>query len=203
MVILKADKVRARAAVVEASPPVLRVRVHAVLVNQVAVTNLDPRVLRVQGDPLVRAGVVRKALVRKQVRMLRQVGNSCRVLAQSKAVSIISIANLAKVAHVAPGARAARVSPAAQAAPAAQVAHVPQVSQAVRVAHLNKVVHGVRALVLASQKVEINLDQAIQALGRCRKVMIGNRAGPLRMSPDWGLLSLRVVVASALNVFRG
>ena len=201
MVILKAGKVRAQAAGVEASLLALRARAHAVPANQEAVTNLVPRVPRVQVDPFVRVDVVRRAPVRKQVRALLKVANSWRALVQSRAVSTINIANLAKVVHVAQVARAvqeARVVLEDQAAP---VAHVPQVRPAVRVAHPSKVVRGVRAL--ANQTVEQNLDQAIQALGRHRKVMIGNRAGPQRMSLVLGLQSRRVVVANDLSLFRG
>jgi hypothetical protein len=193
MVTLKADKARAQAAGAEASLLVLRVQAHVVLVNPEVATNLVPRVPRAQGDPIVRVVVVRKAPVRKQARALWRVANSCRALAQSKGVSTINIANLAKVVHVALVARAVQV---------ARVAHVQQESPAVRCVPPNKAVQGVRALVLASQRVEQSLDQAIREL-RHRKVMIGNRAGPPRMSLGWGLLSHRVVVASELSVFRG
>jgi hypothetical protein len=198
MVILRAD--RAQAAVVEASLLVLRARAHAVLVKLEVVTNLDQRVPPVQGDPLARVGVVRKAPVRKQVRVRQRVVNTFQALVQSKAVSSINIANLAKVVHVARVARAAQVAPVAQ---ALQLGPVVQVSQPVRVVRPNKVVLGGRALVLANQRVEISLDQAIQVLDRHRKAMIGNRAGLQHMSPDWGLPSLRVVVVSEMSVFRG
>ena len=195
MVILRAD--RAQAAVVEASLLVLRARAHAVLVKLEVVTNLDQRVPPVQGDPLAQVGVVRKAPVRKQVRVRQRVVNTFQALVQSKAVSSINIANLAKVVHVA---RAAQVAPVAQ---ALQLGPVVQVSQPVRVVRPNKVVLGGRALVLANQRVEISLDQAIQVLDRHRKAMIGNRAGLQHMSPDWGLPNLRVVVVSEMSVFRG
>jgi hypothetical protein len=185
---------RALAAAVEASPLVLRARVLAVLVKVEAVINLVPRVPPVLDNPFVRVGEVRKAPVCKPVRGRRRLANSCQALLQSKAVSTINIANLAKAVH------AAQVAPAVQ---AAQLANAVQVSQTGRVVRPNKVVHGVRAQALASQRVAINLDQVIQLPDRHRKVMIGSRAGPQRMSPGWGLLSRRAVDVSVLSVLRG
>jgi hypothetical protein len=114
---------------------------------------------------------------------------------------VLGVVGLGKIgSHVARVARAAQVALVAQ---ALQLGPVVQVSQPVRVVRPNKVVLGVRALVLANQRVEISLDQAIQVLDRHRKAMIGNRVGLQHMSPDWGLPSLRVVVVSEMSVFRG
>jgi hypothetical protein len=196
MVILKADKDRVQAAAVEVSL-LVRERVHVAPVKVEALINLVLRVLPVQGGPVVRVGVVRKAPLRKQVRVLRRAANSCQALVQSKALSTINIASLTKVVHVAQVARAAQAARVAPGVQAVQLANVDQVRRLARDVRPNRAVREVRALVLASQRAEINLDQLIQAPDRPRKVMIGNRAEPPPMSPGWGLPRRRVVVVSA------